>query len=89
MMAVLGAVAAGALAAVLYLGAPQQRWRREPLRGRTCAMMALLLAATAIGSFRRMLGSAEAVYVTLLVVMIVLVALPFLTAALAGRQEPS
>lgn len=85
-IALLGALAASALAMLLYVCAPSQRWRTRPVRGRTGTAGCVLLGAAAIALFRRVLGPAEAVYATLLVVMIVLGALPFITAAFArGR----
>lgn len=87
--ALLGTLAAAALAVLLYLCAPSQCWRPRTLTGRAGLVGGGLLGTAAVVLFRRVLGPAEAVYATLLVVMIVLGALPFVTAAFTrGRPVP-
>ena len=84
--AVPGVSAAAGLAAVLYLGTPQQQWRPMPLAPRITLVLAVVFGGGSILLLRRVLGAAETIYATILVVTIVTTVLPFLAAAF-GRNR--
>jgi hypothetical protein len=84
-----GVLVAGILGLTLYLGAPGQQLRPTPLVPRLTSALAIALGSGAIVLLRRVLGPAEAVYATILIVTIVTTVLPFLAAALQKRTVTS
>jgi anaerobic C4-dicarboxylate transporter len=82
-----GVLVAGILGLTLYLGAPGQQLRPTPLVPRLTSALAIALGSGAIVLLRRVLGPAEAVYATILIVTIVTTVLPFLAAALRKSER--
>lgn len=84
-LALVGALLCAVAAALVYLGTVRRNGTR--LNATFALPAAVVLLATGVVAFSRVLGPAESVYAVILVLMIALTGLPFAVAALSRRRK--
>jgi hypothetical protein len=73
--------------ACLYLTSPHQRWRASPLPAKPARWVALPLSLSSVYAFTRTLDLVPAVFTFVSWTMVLLVAFPYLGAAIAAARR--